>query len=258
MPLRKLLIGLSCGLVGLGIAACATTPTGRHQLRLVSDGEMAQMGASAFQELKTKTPVTKDPQSSTYVQCVAKAITTEIGGTWEVQVFESKEVNAFALPGGKIGVYTGLLKVAQNQDQLAAVLGHEVSHVLAGHSAARVSNQMATQFGVTVLSVGTGLPADMIGTGAQYLLLLPFSRGDETEADELGMQLMAKAGFDPAQAIELWHNMARQAGSTPPEFASTHPSNESRIADLTRQLPKDQPYFEQARAAGKKPNCGKA
>lgn len=249
---RKFLIPLTC--LGL-IAACATSPTGRHQLRLVSDDKMSEMGATAFQDLKNKTPATKNPQSSAYVQCVARAITQEIGGTWEVQTFESKEVNAFALPGGKIGVYTGLLKVAQNQDQLAAVLGHEVSHVLAGHSASRVSNQMASQFGVTLVSMGTGLPAEAVGAGAQYLLILPFSRGDESEADELGMQLMAKAGFDPAQAVELWRNMSKQAGEAPPEFGSTHPSNETRIADLTRQLPKNQPYFDQARAAGKRPNC---
>jgi len=250
---RRIVSVLACSVV---LAACATTPTGRHQLRLVSDSEMSKMGVTAFQDMKNKQPITQDARSSAYVQCVARAITNEIGGTWEVQVFESTEVNAFALPGGKIGVYTGLLKVAKNQDQLAAVLGHEVSHVLAGHSAARVSNQMATQFGSTLISLGTGLPADAVGAGAQYLLLLPFSRGDETEADELGMKLMAQAGFDPAQAVELWRNMAKEAGQAPPEFASTHPSNASRIADLSRLLPSDQPLYQQALLQGKKPNCG--
>ncbi|WP_020650957.1 M48 family metallopeptidase [Solimonas variicoloris] len=243
-------------LIAILVVACATSPTGRRQLRLVSDSEMAQMGATAFQEMKTKTPTTKDTRESSYVQCVARAITTEVGGTWEIQVFDSKEVNAFALPGGKIGVYTGLLKVATTQDQLAAVIGHEISHVLAGHSAARVSNQMAAQFGTVLLSAGTGLSPDLIGTGAQYLVLLPFSRGDESEADILGMQLMARAGFDPAQAITLWQNMSKANGQGPPQFMSTHPSNETRIADLQRNLPKEQPHYQQARAAGKKPNCG--
>ncbi|MGH8443934.1 MAG: M48 family metallopeptidase, partial [Solimonas sp.] len=192
---------------------------------------------------------------SAYVQCVAKAITNEIGGTWEIQTFDSKDVNAFALPGGKIGVYTGLLKVARTQDQLAAVIGHEVSHVLAGHSASRVSNQMAAQFGAVLLSAGTGLSPDVVSSGAQYLLLLPFSRGDESEADILGMDLMARAGFDPSQAIVLWQNMSKEAGQTPPEFMSTHPSNDTRIADLQRNLPKDQPVYQAARAAGKRPAC---
>jgi predicted Zn-dependent protease len=243
-------------IVSLVAVACATSPTGRRQLRLVSDSEMSQMGVTAFQDMKTKTPVTKDAKESAYVQCVAKAITNEIGGSWEIQTFDSKDVNAFALPGGKIGVYTGLLKVAKTQDQLAAVLGHEVSHVLAGHSASRVSNQMAAQFGAALLSAGTGLSPDLVGAGAQYLLLLPFSRGDESEADILGMDLMARAGFDPAQAVTLWQNMDKQAGEAPPEFMSTHPANATRIADLQRNLPKDQPVFQQARAAGKRPNCG--
>ncbi|SEQ27085.1 Peptidase family M48 [Solimonas aquatica] len=252
MKARSFLIVLA----SLGLAAaCATSPTGRHQLRLVSDQKMATMGVTAFQELKTKTPLTQNPQTSAYVQCVARAITQETGGQWEVQVFESKEVNAFALPGGKIGVYTGLLAVAQTQDQLAAVLGHEVSHVLAGHSAARVSNEIATQFGVTLVSLGTGLPSEAVGAGAKYLLILPFSRGDESEADELGMQLMARAGFDPAQAVELWRNMEKQSSGAPPEFASTHPSHATRIADLQRELPQVQPLYAQARAAGKNPGC---
>ncbi len=241
--------------VTLILVACATSPTGRRQLRLVSDTEMSQMGVTAFQDLKQKTPITKDGRESAYVQCVAHAITAQTQGSWEVQVFESKEVNAFALPGGKIGVYTGLLKVATSQDQLAAVIGHEVSHVLAGHSASRVSNQMAAQFGGELLSAGTGLPPDLIGAGAQYLVLLPYSRGDESEADILGMDLMARAGFDPAQAITLWQNMSREAGQAPPELLSTHPSNSTRIADLERNLPKDMPVYQQVRAAGRKPAC---
>lgn len=250
---RTLVIAL---IVALTAAACATSPTGRRQLRLVSDSEMTQMGITAFQKLKQETPVTSNPQTNRYVQCVAQSITREIGGNWEVQVFESKEVNAFALPGGKIGVYTGLLKVAENQDQLAAVIGHEVAHVQAGHSAARVSNQLATQMGVQVLSATTGVSGDMIGTGANLLLLLPFSRGDESEADILGQQLMARAGFNPAQAAALWVNMSRKSGgSAPPEMMSTHPAADTRIHDLERNLPKVQPVYDQARAAGKKPNC---
>lgn len=235
--------------------ACATSPTGRRQLRLVSDTEMSQMGVTAFQKLKTETPPTQNAKTNSYVQCVAGGITREVGGAWEVQVFESKDVNAFALPGGKIGVYTGLLKVTANQSQLAAVIGHEVSHVLAGHSASRVSNEMAAQLGVSVLASTTGLSPDMMGMGANLLLLLPFSRGDESEADVLGQQLMARAGFDPAEAANLWVNMAKASNGAPPELLSTHPSASTRIQDLDNNLPKVRPLYEQARAAGKKPAC---
>lgn len=253
-PLRALPLALGVLVI---VAACTTSPTGRHQLRLVSDAEMAQMGAAAFQQLKTKTPPSRNSRASSYVQCVARAITTTLGGNqaWEVQVFDSDDVNAFALPGGKIGVYTGLLKVAKNQDQLAAVIGHEVAHVVAGHSAARVSNEIAAQLGVGVLSASTGVNADMIGLGANLLLLMPYGRHDETEADVIGMDLMAKSGFDPRQAPELWRNMAREGGGSPPEFMSTHPSPESRIRDLSERLPAAQPLYDQARAQGRAPRC---
>jgi predicted Zn-dependent protease len=252
LPLRSVVVA---ALVAAMVAACATSPTGRRQLRLISDAEMAQMGAAAFQELKQKTPPTTNQRTSSYVQCVAQAITREVGGNWEVQVFESKEVNAFALPGGKIGVYTGLLKVAENQHQLAAVIGHEIAHVLAGHSAARVSNQMAAQLGVAVLAGATGMSPDMIGMGANLLLVLPNSRGDESESDILGQQLMARAGFDPTQAAQLWINMAKGAGGAPPEMLSTHPSPDTRIRDLNNNVARVQPLYDQARAAGKRPNC---
>lgn len=256
MPTIRSLRTLSVGVIAAALAvACATSPTGRRQLRLVSDAEMAQMGAAAFQELKQKTPPTKDGKVNAYVQCVSQAITREVGGAWEVQVFDSKEVNAFALPGGKIGVYTGLLKVAENQHQLAAVIGHEVAHVLAGHSAARVSNQMAAQLGVAVLAGATGMSPDMIGMGANLLLVLPNSRGDESESDVLGQQLMARAGFDPAQAAQLWVNMAKGGGGAPPQMLSTHPSPDTRIRDLNNNLTQVRPLYDQARAAGKRPNC---
>jgi predicted Zn-dependent protease len=238
------------------LAACATSPTGRRQLRLVSDAEMSQMGAAAFTQMKQKTPPTKDAKTNSYVQCITRALTAETGGgPWELQVFDSKDVNAFALPGGKMGVYTGLLKVAQTQDQLAAVIGHEIAHVVAGHSASRVSNEMAAQLGIGILSQSTGIGPEAIGMGANLLLLLPFSRGDESEADILGMNYMARAGFDPRQAAELWRNMARAGGGGPPQFMSTHPSHETRIRDLNNHLQQALPLYEQARAAGKRPQC---
>jgi predicted Zn-dependent protease len=253
--MRHLVIALA--LVTL-IAACATSPLGRRQLILVSDSEMSQMGAASFSDMKSKIPQTKDGKTSAYVNCVAHAITDEIGSNqqWEVQVFDDKQVNAFALPGGKIGVYAGLLKVATTQDQLAAVIGHEVSHVLAGHSAERVSEGMATQVGVGVASVATGVDANMLGLASNVFFTLPHSRVQESEADLLGLDLMSKAGFDPRASVTLWQNMSKAGGDKPPELLSTHPSDSTRIQQLEARIPSDLPIYEQARAQGKRPRCG--
>ncbi|GAC1620220.1 MAG: M48 family metallopeptidase [Nevskia sp.] len=256
------LAGLS---VAAALAACATSPLGRSQLKLFSDDDMAQMGATAFQQTEKETPISGDGRATAYVTCVANAITRELpngGGNWDVKVFDSKQVNAFALPGGKIGVYTGLLKVTQTQDQLAAVIGHEVSHVLAGHANERVSQQYATSAGLQVASiiVGGGVAGQTataaLGLGAQYGVLLPFSRAHESEADLLGLDLMARAGFDPRQAVQLWQNMAAVGGDKPPEFASTHPADATRIQQIEVRLPMDLPTYEQARPSGKRPRCG--
>ena len=246
-------------LTSVAIVSCATSPTGRTQLKLVSDAQMEQMGAAAFSQLKQKTPPTSNGAVSGYVECIARAITREVAADqqWEVRTFDDDQINAFALPGGKIGVYTGLInKATENQDQLAAVVGHEVAHVLAGHSAARVSNDMAAQLGVSVLAGATGYDPQLIGMGANLLLLLPYGRGDESEADILGLNYMARAGFDPRQAVNLWVNMARASeGNKPPEFLSTHPAETTRIRDIQRELPNVMPLYEQSRAQGKRPNC---
>ncbi len=251
-PLSVLFLGLS-----LLLAACATSPTGRSQLILVSDAEMAQMGAQAFDQLKQETPPTRDSRVSSYVNCVANALTPHVQGgyNWEVRVFEDDSVNAFALPGGKIGVNTGLLKAAQNQHQLAAVVGHEIAHVIARHSAARVSNQLATQVGVTAVAAGTGMDPQLIGMGADLLLTLPYSRADETEADVLGLDYMARAGFDPRESVTLWQNMAREAGPRPAAFMSTHPAPEARMRELQRRMPDALILYEEAQKAGRRPNC---
>jgi predicted Zn-dependent protease len=241
----------------LFVAACASSPTGRTQLRLVSSGQLNQMGATAFAQMKQELPPAKSPQVRNYVQCVTNAMLPHVPGNyqWELQVFESDDINAFALPGGKIGVYTGLLKAAQTQDQLAAVIGHEIAHVIANHSQARVSNQLAAQFGVAIFSAATGVSGDLIGMGANMLLILPNSRGDESEADILGMEYMARAGFDPREAVTLWENMARLSRGAPPEWLSTHPSHDTRVRDLNANVPRNLPVYEQARAQGRRPNC---
>lgn len=229
-------------------SACATSPTGRKQFVLFPEEQMQTMGAQSFQQLKSQTPVDSTPQTNTYVKCVADTITkvaaAEGGPTnWEVVVFKDDSANAFALPGGKIGVHTGLLKVATTQDQLATVLGHEVGHVLAHHGNERVSQQFGAELTLAAAneligskSTQSGLLMAALGAGAQYGVLLPFSRKQESEADQIGLDLMAKAGYDPHQSIDLWKNMEKAGGGQPPEWLSTHPSHGTRISDLQAHM----------------------
>jgi predicted Zn-dependent protease len=228
---------------------------------------MSEMGITAFSELKKETPISRDARAQSYARCVAEAITREITTpgaprSWEVVVFQDDSANAFALPGGKIGVHTGLFKVATNQDQLATVIGHEVAHVLADHSNERASSQLATTGALEAINSlsGPASPAKsrtlaVLGVGAQVGVLLPFSRAQESEADVLGLDLMARAGFDPAAGPALWENMARLGGQ-PPEILSTHPSSGTRIAALRERAKSARPIAEQAHAAGKRPRCG--
>ncbi len=242
---------------------CATSPTGRSQLVLMPDSEINQMGLQAFTTIKQETRIDRSTVTNRYVQCVAQAITREVGGNWEVVVFNDSDANAFALPGGKIGVYTGLLKVAENQHQLATVIGHEVAHVLARHSNERVSQKFAVEQGLGLINAianpqsGTGQTLmGLLGVGAQYGVLMPFSRIQESEADMLGLDLMAKAGFDPRESTRLWINMGRAGGGSPPEFLSTHPSHSTRISDLNAHMPVALQLQSRARQQGKRPACG--
>lgn len=254
-------------IVAVALLACTTSPLGRSQLRLFPESEMAAMGATAFQKMQTEMPVSRDERAGRIVRCIADAITAAIEGEhagtrWEVTVFEEPTPNAFALPGGKIGVNTGLFQVAQNQDQLATVIGHEVAHVLAGHSNERVSTQYAAQAGLSAVQVlsGASSPAQqqliaLLGAGAQVGVILPFSRAQEREADLMGLDLMARAGFDPQQSIALWQNMAAAGGGQPPEFLSTHPSHGTRIGDLQQRMPGAMLLREGARQRGAQPRC---
>lgn len=249
----------------LALAGCATSPTGKPQLHLIPESQINQMGAEAYKQARQETPASQNPAINQYVKCVAQHLTVVVhaGYKWQVTVFQKNEANAWALPGGYIGVYTGLLKYARDQAQLAAVLGHEISHVLAKHSEARVSAAYATQAGLQLTQVLLGTRASptqsqqlmaLLGAGAQVGILLPYSRGQESEADILGLQLMARAGFDPREAIQLWQNM-QQAGSSPPAFLSDHPSNATRIHDLQAHMPEALNLYRQAQAAGRKPAC---
>ncbi|MEX0738583.1 MAG: M48 family metallopeptidase [Pseudohongiella sp.] len=244
-------------LLSLLMSACATSPTGRSQMLLVSEGQMAAMGDEAFNQLRQENTVSTDQSLTRYVNCVSDAVLAEVDGNqnWEVVLFDDDAANAFALPGGKIGIFTGLLNVAENQHQLATVVGHEIAHVTARHSAARVSNQLATQMGISVLAQTTGMDPGLIGMGANLLLTLPYSRADETEGDRLGLDYMARAGFDPRESVALWRNMAQAAGERPPELLSTHPAPQARIRELEQRMPAALSSFDAARAQGRRPEC---
>jgi predicted Zn-dependent protease len=183
-----------------------------------------------------------------------------MGQNWEVVVFEDKTLNAFALPGAKIGVHTGMMELVDNQDQLAAVLGHEVGHVIARHSNERASQQTLTEqtlgmIGQTEYGQNPLIMAGL-GLGAQYGVLMPYSRTHESEADLIGVDLMAKAGFNPEQSVTLWQKMAQASqGNQPSEFLSTHPAHETRIQQLQEHMPKALAFYKQAQAAGKIPTC---
>ncbi len=263
---KWVIIGAVAGVV---LAACTVSPTGRKQFILpnFTESEMGKMGAAAFSDLKKKQPLSKEPQVNQYVSCVAKSILSSLpgdeGAGWEINVFQDDTPNAFALPGKKIGVHTGILKVATNQDQLAAVIGHEIGHVQAHHSAERLSQQFAAQGALAVGGIiaatsdnsQKGLAMAALGAGVTYGVLLPFSRTQESEADMIGLKLMANAGFNPDESITLWQNMAAADKSKTPEFLSTHPSDQTRMSALSRALPTAEAEAQDARAQGRRPSC---
>ncbi len=265
----KRMVAVAC-LTAL-LAACVTSPTGRKQFIIVGDTQMSQMGIASFQQVKKSKKVSSDIRVNAYVQCVAEPIIRQLPPQWrqkpwEVVVFEDDSANAFALPGGKIGVHTGLLKVAETPDQLAAVLGHEVAHVLARHGAERVSQTLGAQVALQVANEISQrrmnnpgkqrVLMSALGLGTQVGVLLPFSRVHESEADIYGLDLMAGAGFDPRQSVDLWENMdAASAGRRPPQFLSTHPEPANRIEKLKQRLPQAMQLMQQARRQGRVPRC---
>ncbi|WP_353571353.1 M48 family metallopeptidase [Candidatus Albibeggiatoa sp. nov. BB20] len=244
------------------LVSCATTPLGRKQLAFMPTDQMDVMGVQAFQTIKEETPAAPNSKVNLYVQCVTNTLlnTLQDSEGWEIVVFDDAAVNAFALPGRKIGVYTGLLDVAENQHQLAAVIGHEIAHVLSNHGNERVSQQMVVQTGMELAQVIFSNPESAtaqtvlgaLGLGAQFGVILPFSRKHESEADELGLQIMARAGFQPQESVNLWVNMGKNSEGAPPEFMSTHPSHETRINDLQSQMHYAEQLYQQAESH---PDC---
>lgn len=262
-------VSMRIALLGLALllAACGESPTGRTQVTLVPDQQMAAIGERTFNEMLRAQPVLRDSRVREQVHCITKALVDALPdphGDWSVAVFKDETPNAFALPGGKIGINTGMLRIASTPDQLAAVIAHEIGHVIADHSNERLTQQLAVQGGLMLVDLFADEPDSLahealrkaLGIGAQYGVLLPYSRTHETEADLIGLELMADAGFDPRASLTLWRKMAAAADGQPLEFLSTHPSNESRLEDLAAEMDAALARYQQARQDGRRPRCG--
>ena len=244
----------------VGLAGCYTVPeTGRSAFVLPLGDEVAD-GELAFTEIKSKEKIATDPVVNKRVQRVGQRIAAAVGADlptarWEFVVFDEPDtINAFALPGGKVGVYSGLLDLVASDDELAIVMGHEIAHVTARHGAERMSEGVAAaMLGVAVDvyakdSRNHDLVLAAYGIGASGAML-KFSRNNESEADYIGIRYAAKAGYDPRAAITFWQKMEKESkGSKVPAFLSTHPSNERRIADLQAAMPQALPLYEAAKA----------
>jgi predicted Zn-dependent protease len=249
---------LSLSLAIALVVGCATAPyTGRSQVILVSEGQEAAIGDDAYRHNLRDSVVTRDPEAERIVRKVGERIASAANKPeykWEFTVINDPEtVNAYAVPGGKVAVYTGIFGPARDEAGLAVVFGHEVAHALARHPAERMSQDMLLQLGGVGLGVALGKNPtianqvlQVYGLGAGVGVALPFSRAQESEADHIGLILMAKAGYDPRTALELWQRMEKKEGSkgAPPEFLSTHPGYETRIEQIRSFLPEALRYYQ--------------
>ncbi|MGI9341321.1 MAG: M48 family metallopeptidase [Gammaproteobacteria bacterium] len=247
-------LGLAIGLLLTVLVGCSIPFVSEREIEIQSDTE--------FQKMRNSMNVSNDVNVRSYVFCIADAIIAELeepyrSMDWEIEIFDEEAVNAFAMTGGKIGVFVGILKVAENPDQLGAVIGHEVAHVTQRHSVERANQAMTTQIGATAAGavLGGGYAGDAVQVAAQLGLMLPYGRGQESEADTVGLVYSANAGFDPRESVKLWKNMDKANEGAPPEFLSTHPSSGTRIEDLIAELPSALVNYNNAKAAGKVPDC---
>ena len=257
---RRLFAFFGVVLALFALPACTTVQeTGRKQLNFVSDDQAASMGVQAFADIKKQEKISADPAVNARIQRIGKRIAGAVGrdlpnAQWEFVVFESDQINAFALPGGKVGVYTALIKLASSDDEIAVVMGHEIAHVSSRHGAERQSQAMLAGLGGAALAIGTENNKNQ-----QYYLLayglgstlgtLAYSRDHEREADAVGLRFAARAGYDPRAAASFWRKMAaKETGGRPPKLLSTHPPSEERIETLERLAPALMPVYEQAKA----------
>jgi len=266
--IKRMLFGAA---LVLSLSGCATVPyTERQQFMMVSEKEESRIGETLFHQVKTDSKISPDPDMNALVREVGERIAAAADKKdfkWEFVVIEDPTANAFALPGGKVAFHTGIMPIARDADGIAAVMGHEVAHVLARHGAERMSQQQALSIGETALMVALLGRSPFVregilsayGLGAKVGVLLPYSRKHELEADRIGLILMAKAGYNPQAAVAFWERMLeRKEGGGAPEFLSTHPSDKQRLADLKGFLPEAMGYYKKAqngswRKDGKRP-----
>jgi predicted Zn-dependent protease len=266
---RKSTLILTIVLIIFTIVSCSTVPlTGRKQLSLIPESDMMALSLTEYGKFLKSNKVSTDQVKTDMVKRVGLRISKAVeaymaqqglsanlkGYQWEFNLVESPEVNAWCMSGGKVVVYTGLLPIAQKDEGLATVLGHEIAHAVARHGSERMSDQMLVQLGSSTLSAALAqkpsetqqLASAAFGAGAQYGLILPFSRKHEYEADYMGLIFMSMAGYDPNESINFWQRMAKQGGSKTPEFLSTHPVDENRIAKIREKLPEALAYYNKA------------
>ncbi|MEL6244918.1 MAG: M48 family metallopeptidase [Pseudomonadota bacterium] len=251
MSRRGIIKGLACGSVLPILSSCATNPeTGRNQLLLFGEGQIAEMASTAWTDMKAQTPQTADSGLQRRVNTIWGRIANASGRgdqQWDVAVFDTDDVNAFVMPGNKVGVYRGIAEFTDNDDQLSSVLGHEVGHVVGKHAAERMSVSTVAQVGLVAgqiaiasseeLSQYGGQIAALGGAALQFGVILPYSRNHELEADKLGVDYMHTAGYDVKESVRLWEKMdANSAGQRPPEFMSTHPDPSRRANDLRNYI----------------------
>ena len=250
------------------LISCSTVPiTGRKQLSLIPESQMLSMSFSQYDEFLKENKESNDPQKIALVKRVGERIASAVekyltdngmanevsNYKWEFHLIQSDEINAWCMPGGKVVVYTGILPITQDENGLAVVLGHEISHAVAKHGDERMSQGLIAQLGGMALQEAIkdkpaqtqALWMTAFGVGAQVGVLLPFSRTQESEADHLGLIFMAMAGYDPHGAITFWERMMKgNTGSKPPEFLSDHPADETRINDIKNEIPEAMKYYK--------------
>ncbi|MGE5315186.1 MAG: M48 family metallopeptidase [Acidobacteriota bacterium] len=255
-------------LLSLSVLSCSSVPvTGRKQFNIIPQGQMLSMSFQEYDQFLKENKLSTNPEQVALVKRVGgrieraverymaeKNLSDQIKDyKWEFNTVESKEVNAWCMPGGKVVVYTGILPVTKDETGLAVVLGHEIAHAIAEHGGERMSQGLVAQFGGMALETALqnkpeatrNLWMTAYGVGAQFGALLPYSRLQESEADHMGIIFMAMAGYDPSQTIPFWERMSQQAGGQkPPEFMSTHPADETRIANLKKWLPEAEQYYK--------------
>ncbi len=262
---KNLVTIASCLMLGL-MMGCSTVPlTGRKQLNMIPDSQMNSMGLTSYKQFLTENKVSTDKANVDMVKRVGRKISVAVetfmaqkglssqikGFAWEFNLVEDNTPNAWCMPGGKVVFYTGILPYTLNEEGIAVVMGHEIAHAIAKHGSERMSQQLGLEVGATALSLALSQKPQetqamymaAFGLGAQYGIMLPYSRSHETEADKMGLVFMAMAGYNPEAAVSFWQRMAKSGGQKPPEFMSTHPADQTRINALQAYMPEAKKYY---------------